>query len=87
MQGNAGGKKGTYGTRCSDKGLQGNAVECQGNAREWLQSVRGMQENAGGCRGMPGERMGVGAMRQGNAMVMYRSGCKVPEECHENIWE
>ena len=108
MQGNS---RKTYGTRCkltrecwgmqenageyqgnirqwvqSARGMQGNAGECigmqrnggdcQANVREWLQSARGMQENAGECRRMPGERMGVGAMCQGNA-----------GECQGNVLE
>ena len=57
--------------------MRGDAGECLGNVREWVLCTRGM----------PGECMGVGAMHQGNAMVMYGSGCKVPGECRENIWE
>ena len=44
-------------------------TNCQGNAWEWVwvQSVQVMQGNAEECRGMPGERMGVGVTCQGNA--------------------
>ena len=38
-----------------------------GESREWRQSARGMQVNAGEYRGMPGERIEVGAKCQGNA--------------------
>ena len=55
----------------------------QGNARGTYKSGgkvpgerRGMQGNAREYRGMPGERMGVGAKCQGNA-----------GECHSNVWE
>ena len=61
--------------------MLGNAGICQGNVQEWVQSARGIQGNARGtywssgykgpgnageCRGMPGERMGVGVNCQGN---------------------
>ena len=39
----------------------------QGTVREWVQSARRMQENAGKCRGKQGERTGVGEMCRGNA--------------------
>ena len=41
----------------------------QGNAKltwEWVQCARGMQGNDGKYRGMPRERMVVGAKCQGN---------------------
>ena len=41
--------------------MPGECREMRGNVREWVQSARGMQGNGGECRGMPGERMGVGA--------------------------
>ena len=49
--------------------MKGNAGECQGNIRVWMQSSRGTQEIAGEFRGI-----------QGNARVTYGSGCKVPGE-------
>ena len=49
--------------------MKGNAGECQGNIRVWMQSARGTQENAGELRGI-----------QGNARGTYGSGCKVPGE-------
>ena len=82
--------------------MRGNAGECQGNIREWVQYARGMQGNAKGmyrsgykvpgeCRGMPGERIGVGTKcqenarecrgMQENARATYGSRCKVPGEC------
>ena len=69
--------------------MKGNAGECQGNVREWRQSARGTQVNAGEYKEMPGERMGVGAKCQGNAgnagdaKGTYGSGCKMPGECRE----
>ena len=71
MQRNA---RGTYERLQIARGMQGNAGECQGNVREWVQSARGMwgmQGNAretyrseckvpGECRGMTGESTGVG---------------------------
>ena len=70
-------------------------AKCLGNAWE----CRGIQGNSRGtygsgckvpgeCRGMPGERMAVGANSQGNARERkknargtYGSECKVPGEC------
>ena len=60
----------------SASGMKGNAGECQGNVREWRQSARGTQVNEGEYRGMPGERIEVGAKCQGNA-----------GECQGNVWE
>ena len=37
------------------------------NVREWVQSARGMQGNAGGCWRMPVERKGVVVICQMNA--------------------
>ena len=48
------------GTKC-----HGNAGECQGNEREWVQSAKEIL----GKTGIPGECMGVGAKCQGNAGV------------------
>ena len=75
-------------------------MECQGNVREWRQSARGTQGNAGKYREMPGERMGVGAMCQGYAgecrgMPGERMGvginCQrnagIAGECQGNVWE
>ena len=64
-QGNAGECMG-MGAKC-----HGNAGEYQGNVSEWVQSARGMLENARGtyvsgckvpgeCKGIAGERMGLG---------------------------
>ena len=74
--------------------MKGNTGECQGNIRVWMQSARGTQGNSGEYRGMPGERMEVGAKCQGNAWEwvysangmqgttrgMQGSGCKVLAE-------
>ena len=76
--------------------MQGNAWECQGNVREWVQSVRGMLGNAGNARGMYGsgckvagnvgqirgmrELMGVGAKCQGEAGECMGVGAK----CQKN---
>ena len=38
-----------------------------GNLREWVYIARGIQVNAGECRGMPGDLMGVDANCNGNA--------------------
>ena len=54
---------------------QGNIGESQGNLCEWVQSARECRE----CRGMPGERMGVGLNCQGNA---GNAG-----ECQGYVWE
>ena len=74
MQGNA---RGTYESGGSARGTQGIAGEysgTQGNAKGTYGS--GMcQGNAGECRVMPGERMGVGANCQGNA-----------GECQGKVW-
>ena len=69
--------------------MKGNAGKCQGNAGE----CRGIQGNTGEYRGMPEERLGVGAKCQWNAEEcwvmqayakgMYRSGCKAREEYRE----
>ena len=47
------------------RGMQGNTVE-HGNAKGTYGSGK-CQGNAGECRVMPGQRMGVGANCQGNA--------------------
>ena len=75
-------------------GMLGNAGKCQGNVQEWVQSARRIQGNARGtywssgykgpgnageCRGMPGERIGVGVNGQGNA---GNAG-----ESQGNVWE
>ena len=64
MQRNA---RGMYKRMQIPRGKQGNAGECEGNVREWRQSARGMQWNAGEYREMHVERMEVGSKRQGNA--------------------
>ena len=48
------------------------------------------QGNAGECRGMPGERMGVGAKSQGNAGKCMGVGANYQwnaEECQGNVRE
>ena len=62
----------------SARGME-NAGECQVKVRGWRQSARGTQGNVEEYRGMPGERMGVGAKCQGNA---GNAG-----ECQGNVWE
>ena len=53
MQANARRMQGIVGKRM-EVGLkcQGNAGECQGNEREWVQSANGMQGMQGNARGM-----------------------------------
>ena len=80
--------------------MKGDAGQCQVKVREWMQSARGMQGNAEEYRGMPGERMGVGAKCQGNAgecrgMPGEHMGVGVncqgnavnAGECRRNEWE
>ena len=65
MQGNAGEYRGIPGERmgvgAKCQGNAGNAGECQGKLWEWVQTARGMQENARGtdgsvkCQGNAGE--------------------------------
>ena len=64
------------GTKC-----QGNAGECQGNEREWVQSAMRMQGNAGECQGNVKEWVQNAMEMQGNAREKYGSWSKVPGEC------
>ena len=80
--------------------MKGNAGECQGNIRVWMQSAWGTQGNSREYRGMPGECMEMGAKCQGNAgecrgMPGERMGVRVncqgkagnAGECQVNVWE
>ena len=60
---NQGNARGTYGSRCSDR-------EMQGNVREWVQYASGTQGNAGEYQGNVWERVQSARRMQGNARGM-----------------
>ena len=80
--------------------MQGNARGTYESGGKVPEECREMQGNTGDYRGMPGERMGVGAKCQGNAgecrvmQAMSRESMGVGAkcqgntgECQWNLWE
>ena len=83
MQGNA---KGTYGSGCSARGMQGNAGEFRGMPRKRMGvsvNCQGNAENAGNageCQGNVWEWVYSARGMQGTTKGMQGSGCKVLAE-------